>query len=459
MGKLAVGVVLLAGTAVLPVALRAAVQPACVGNCNGDAEVTIDELVTLVNVALGTFLLSSCPAGDQNGDGQVTVDEVLTAVNNALLGCRGRTPSPTRPTPPSPTSSSTATRTSTQTGTPMPTRTRTATTTTTPTPTPAMVTIDGLCERGLERCPLGTMVRVLRCKNRNRAGCLTTEADLLGVAEVSGPNGEFSVSLESVEVGAATLVFEAEVDPATTYRLIDFGQVGPGGGGGGVGVNGPIRIGPDSEAAVRLLDEAGLETFDENAIENVIQTVGGETAALPPALLGLNIETPIEVAAAYTGQAEASVAVRTLLRLPTAAYLAVRFTTMGGCVETGQNQRIVHGGFQPFSFIFTDSLEGRVAGQALTQVDEFFVIGQRRNDGSLRVFARSNGFARTRTGPFRDQLSVGSFNGTGTLNLEIQIHIKRTDVGPVPAPSGATCVSGGATQTCVKCTVPLLLVR
>jgi hypothetical protein len=49
--------------------------------------VTIDELLTLVNIALGNAPASDCTLGDDNHDGHITVDEILTAVNNALNGC------------------------------------------------------------------------------------------------------------------------------------------------------------------------------------------------------------------------------------------------------------------------------------------------------------------------------------------------------------------------------------
>jgi len=61
----------------------------CVGDCNGNGQVTVDEILTLVNIALGKAQLSDCGAGDANNDGQITVDEILTAVNNALNGCAG----------------------------------------------------------------------------------------------------------------------------------------------------------------------------------------------------------------------------------------------------------------------------------------------------------------------------------------------------------------------------------
>jgi hypothetical protein len=59
----------------------------CVGDCRGDGAVTIDEILALVNVALGNAPPSGCRAGDRDGDGRITIDELLTAVRNALNGC------------------------------------------------------------------------------------------------------------------------------------------------------------------------------------------------------------------------------------------------------------------------------------------------------------------------------------------------------------------------------------
>jgi hypothetical protein len=63
------------------------VPSACAGDCNGDGVVSIDEILTLVNIALGHVRLKDCEAGDVNVDGRVTVDEILTAVNDGLSGC------------------------------------------------------------------------------------------------------------------------------------------------------------------------------------------------------------------------------------------------------------------------------------------------------------------------------------------------------------------------------------
>ena len=49
--------------------------------------VTVNEILTMVNVALGNTAIASCDSGDGNHDGQITVDELLAAINNALHGC------------------------------------------------------------------------------------------------------------------------------------------------------------------------------------------------------------------------------------------------------------------------------------------------------------------------------------------------------------------------------------
>ncbi len=59
----------------------------CAGDCDTSGEVTIDEILTLVNVALDSTPVTACAAGDLNQDGQITVDEILVAVGNTLSGC------------------------------------------------------------------------------------------------------------------------------------------------------------------------------------------------------------------------------------------------------------------------------------------------------------------------------------------------------------------------------------
>lgn len=61
----------------------------CAGDCRGGGHVTVDEIVTMVNIALGNMPISACEAGDANHDGQITVDEIVRAVSAALTGCGG----------------------------------------------------------------------------------------------------------------------------------------------------------------------------------------------------------------------------------------------------------------------------------------------------------------------------------------------------------------------------------
>jgi hypothetical protein len=74
-------------------ALVAAAMPSiaaaqvCVGDCNGDGEVTIDELVSAVGIALGIPEAPPCDAIDANHNLQVEINELVLGVNNAVNGC------------------------------------------------------------------------------------------------------------------------------------------------------------------------------------------------------------------------------------------------------------------------------------------------------------------------------------------------------------------------------------
>jgi hypothetical protein len=82
----------------------------CTGDCDTSHNVTVDEVVTGVNIALGARNLSECTAFDSTNDGSVTVDELLQAVNNALDGC----PPPSTPPTRTPTATATQSPTPTQ---------------------------------------------------------------------------------------------------------------------------------------------------------------------------------------------------------------------------------------------------------------------------------------------------------------------------------------------------------
>ncbi len=54
------------------------------GDCNVDDLVTVEEVVTLVRIALGEDDVRRCSAGDANGDGVVTIEELVLAVHMLL---------------------------------------------------------------------------------------------------------------------------------------------------------------------------------------------------------------------------------------------------------------------------------------------------------------------------------------------------------------------------------------
>jgi len=78
---------------------------ACVGDCDGNGEVTVNELVTMVNISLGATPLSSCVAGDADGSGDITINEIVAAVTNAQGVCPQPPATPTPSPLPTPTSS------------------------------------------------------------------------------------------------------------------------------------------------------------------------------------------------------------------------------------------------------------------------------------------------------------------------------------------------------------------
>jgi hypothetical protein len=59
----------------------------CQGDCDGGGSVAINELIVLVNIALGSAPVSACTVGDANDDGSVTINELIGAVGIALNGC------------------------------------------------------------------------------------------------------------------------------------------------------------------------------------------------------------------------------------------------------------------------------------------------------------------------------------------------------------------------------------
>jgi hypothetical protein len=83
---------------VLCAAFAVPASAVCVGDCGGDDEVAVNELVIGVGLALGGGSIAACPSLDMNGDGEVAIGELVTAVNNLLTGCQHEpTPTGSRP--------------------------------------------------------------------------------------------------------------------------------------------------------------------------------------------------------------------------------------------------------------------------------------------------------------------------------------------------------------------------
>jgi hypothetical protein len=59
----------------------------CIGDCDGDDVVRINELILAVGLALRDESAAGCAAVDENGDDLVTVNELIAAVNRSLVGC------------------------------------------------------------------------------------------------------------------------------------------------------------------------------------------------------------------------------------------------------------------------------------------------------------------------------------------------------------------------------------
>jgi hypothetical protein len=216
------------------------VAQTCPGDCNGDGSVAINELIVGVNIALGNVPVSTCAVFDRNDDEQVLINEVIDAVNRALNGCT------------------------------------------------VPVSVVGLCQHpgpgGLEPCRAGVVVRALRCDDPVQ--CLDGETGI-SVIDIGaiGTNGEFSLSLERTSVTGALLVFQADVDPDddTSYRVMDLGpsgsRIGSAAGAQPASLE-DILISPATEAAVRLLNEAGLENYDGDGVLAVTEAVIAATADL-----------------------------------------------------------------------------------------------------------------------------------------------------------------------------------
>jgi hypothetical protein len=64
-----------------------AAQAVCLGDCNISGDVTVDEVVVMVNIDLGSAQLARCPAADPDNTGGVMIPQIVGAVHNLLEGC------------------------------------------------------------------------------------------------------------------------------------------------------------------------------------------------------------------------------------------------------------------------------------------------------------------------------------------------------------------------------------
>ncbi len=63
------------------------IAPPCTGDCDADEHVAVSELISGVDIALGTAALEACTRFDADDDGAITVVELVAGVNNSLGGC------------------------------------------------------------------------------------------------------------------------------------------------------------------------------------------------------------------------------------------------------------------------------------------------------------------------------------------------------------------------------------
>ena len=255
----AVGMLVSFAVLALIVGARGTAGAQCVGDCDGDGFVTIDEVLIGVNIALGASVLNVCVAADQNGSAGVEINEIIAAVKVALIA------------------------------------------------SPAT----GLCvrpgqEQNLVPCAAGTVVRAFVCEDKAR--CFNEPplpaARRLLASATTDQNGAFELGeCGAFETGSGSVfVFEAVVGEGIVYRTAIAGLAGTGVirraaavGGGADDALQHIVIGPTSEAAVRLLAPV-IGSFDLQGISEVVATV--DAANVDTSFAGLDVTAAAEVATA-----------------------------------------------------------------------------------------------------------------------------------------------------------------
>jgi hypothetical protein len=229
-------------------------QPVCVGDCSGGDQVTVDEVLRGVAIALGSLEAGACEVVDSNADGLVTVDELLEAVNVALNGC-------------------------------------------------TIGTASGICLRpgdeGLIPCAPGTEVGVFRCDAADTCTKATAQRTRVGTGAVD-ETGSFAARYDAGRTGSKALIVEAKVDEAHVERDVVFGPAGAGAvntlnglAATDIAIEG-IVLSPVSEAAVRILDENGLQNFSASGAQQVADAVIAANA--DTSFAGLDVEAAATLA-------------------------------------------------------------------------------------------------------------------------------------------------------------------
>lgn len=62
-------------------------HPFCIGDCNEDRRIQVDEIVMLVGIAVEQGSFPRCTEGNASTEAMITVDELVSVIGNALSGC------------------------------------------------------------------------------------------------------------------------------------------------------------------------------------------------------------------------------------------------------------------------------------------------------------------------------------------------------------------------------------
>lgn len=237
----------------------------CVGDCDASRDVTVDELVRGVTIALGDRPLGDCVPFNVNGDAVITVDELVAGVNSALEGCY-------------------------------------------------RIRFRGTCRRpgpnGLVNCAAGSAIRLSLCLDRDR--CLfDASARRLLRSTVAGADASFDIDIRDASALESLLLLEADVAPGVVYRTITFGPLF------GSTVDSLI-INPFTEAIGRIFIDFGLNRFTDTGIRELITLILNAIGSL--SLNGATPENAVQLvlnAAQENATVQAAIATRQFTPTPT----------------------------------------------------------------------------------------------------------------------------------------------